>query len=122
MRAIVSGRSLTLRFLGVHPRGVGLERLLALVERLLDRLPSVRVERVTLPDLGEPVAQLDQVDLVLLEFGVGEVVRGVLVFDLLEEVLRALRTALSPASISREREPRRMVGDRLGMGARPTWL
>ena len=35
-------RSAALVLLGVHPGGVGLQRLLALVDRLLGRLPSVR--------------------------------------------------------------------------------
>ena len=73
-------RSVALRFLGVNPGRIGFKGELALLDRLLGRLPAVRVERVTLSHLGEPVAQLDQVDLVLLEFGVSEVVLRCLLY------------------------------------------
>src|SRR5579863_6522434 len=79
--------SLSLRLLGVDPGRVRLERLLALVEGLLAGPPAAGAEDVPLDDLREPVPQLDEVDLVLLEFGVGEVVLVVLLQHLPQEVL-----------------------------------
>src|ERR1700691_1174586 len=86
----VSRQSGTLRLLGVYPGGVRLQRLLAPLEGLFRGLPPVGVEDVALPHLGEPVAQLDEVDLVFLELRVGEVVLGVLLLHLLEEILAAV--------------------------------
>src|SRR3984957_19492749 len=82
-----AGTSLPLRLLSVDPGRVRLERLLALVEELLAGLPAAGAEDVPVDDLREPVAQLDQVDLVLLELGVGEVVLVVLLLHLPQEVL-----------------------------------
>src|SRR5487761_234143 len=84
-----SATSLSLRLLGVHPGRVRLERLLALLEGLLAGRPPAGAEDIPLDDLREPVPELDEVDLVLLELGVGEVVLVVLLLDLHEEV-RAL--------------------------------
>src|SRR5258708_39039784 len=87
MTMVTAEPSLSLRLLGVDPRGIRLERLLALVEDLLTGRPLTGAEDIPLHDLGEPVPQLDQVDLVLLELGVGEVVLVVLFLQLPEEVL-----------------------------------
>src|ERR1700721_1531362 len=65
--------SLSLRLLGVDPGRVSLKRLLALLEELLAGRPPAGAEDVTLDDLREPVPELDEVDLVLLKLGVGEV-------------------------------------------------
>src|ERR1700684_3297640 len=79
--------SLPLRLLGVDPGRVRLERLIALVEELLAGFPAAGAEDVPVDDLREPVPQLDQVDLVLLALGVGDVVLVVLLLHLPEEVL-----------------------------------
>ena len=84
---VTADPSLSLRLLGVDPGRIGLERLLALVEELLAGGPSAGAEGIPLDDLRQPVPQLDQVDLVLLELGVGEVVLVVLLLHLPEEVL-----------------------------------
>src|SRR5580700_1615175 len=86
--------SLSLRLLGVHPGGVRLERLLALLEGLLAGRPPAGAEDIPLDDLREPVPELDQVDLVLLELGVGEVVLVVLLLHLPEEVLALVHDLL----------------------------
>src|ERR1700733_656407 len=87
MTMVTAEPSLSLRLLGVDPGRIRLERLLALVEELFAGRPAAGAEGVPLDDLGEPVSQLDQVDLVLLQLGVGEVVRVPLLLHLPEEVL-----------------------------------
>src|SRR5580693_9526164 len=79
--------SLPLRLLGVDPGGVGLERLLAPVEELLAGGATAGAEDIPVDDLREPVPELDEVDLVLLELGVSEVVLVVLLLHLPQEVL-----------------------------------
>src|ERR1700741_2866054 len=79
--------SLSFRLLGVDPCRVGLERLLALLEVPLAGRPPAAAEPTPLDDLREPVLELDEVDLVLLKLGVGEVVLVVLLLDLPQEVL-----------------------------------
>src|SRR5580704_8416905 len=84
------GRSVAVCFFRVDPCRVVVQRLLAGLEGLLRLGTAGRAERVPRPDPGEPGAQLDQVDLVLLEFGVGEVVGHVLLLHLAQEVLAAV--------------------------------
>src|SRR5262249_48782165 len=80
--------------LRVHPSRVGLQRLLALGDPFLRRLQASRAEDVALADPFQPVLQLDQVDLVLLQLGVGEVIGVVLLIQLREEVLALVQDLL----------------------------
>src|ERR1700734_2603509 len=66
MSEMAIGPSLSFSFLGVDAGGIRLERLLARGKGLLGRRPAVRAEDVAVGHLGEPVPQLNQVDLVLL--------------------------------------------------------
>src|SRR6185312_10166347 len=79
--------SLPLGLLGIDPGRVRLERQLALLEELLAGRPPAGAEDIPLDDLRKPVLELDEVDLVLLKLGVGEVVVVVLLLDLPEDVL-----------------------------------
>src|SRR5215469_13259402 len=86
--------SVTVGFAGIYLGCVGFQRLLAFLDRLFRRVPPVGAEDVAVAHLGEPVAQLDQVDLVLLELGVGEVAGCVLLHHLGKEVLAAVHDFL----------------------------
>src|ERR1700739_4259133 len=79
--------SVTLGLLGVAPGGVRLKRLLAVLEGPLAGRLSAGTERIPLDDLRVPVPELDEVHLVLLKLGVGEVVLVVLLLKLPQEVL-----------------------------------
>src|ERR1700742_2845477 len=85
--SLVNTASLSLGLLGVDPGRVRLKRQLALLEELLAGRPPAGAEYIPLDDLHEPVLELDEVDLVLLKLGVGEVVLGVLLLELPEEIL-----------------------------------
>src|SRR5580704_17139374 len=87
MTVVTAGPSLSLRLLGVDPSRICLKRLLALLQKLFAGRPPAGAEGIPLDDLREPVPQLDQVNLVLLKLGVGEVVLVVLLLHLPEEVL-----------------------------------
>src|SRR6202046_3048 len=84
------GRSVAVFFFRVDPRRVVVQRLLAGLEGLLRLGAAGRAERGPRPHPGEPGPQLDQIDLVLLELGVGEVVGHVLLLHLAQEVLAAV--------------------------------
>src|SRR5690242_879999 len=75
------------RLLRVDAGCVPFQRLLTGDEGGLGRLAPVGAEYVAVADPGEPVLQLDQVDLVLFQFRVGEVLRDVLLLHLRQEVL-----------------------------------
>src|SRR6266702_3612587 len=87
-------RSVAVGFLGVDPGRVLLQRLPAPLERPLRGRAAAGPEHVALPDPGEPLLQLVQVDLVLLQLREGVVAGHVLLLYLRQEVLTAVHDLL----------------------------
>src|ERR1700728_1015440 len=73
--------------LGIYPRRVSLEGLIAVLDPFFRCLSPGGAEGVALAHSFQPVLQLDEVDLVLLELGVGEVGLVGLLLHLPEEVM-----------------------------------
>src|SRR6185437_1132419 len=85
-----AGRSVAFLVRRVHAGGVVVQRLLAGLQCLLRLRAPAGAERIALAHPGEPIPQLDEIDLVLLKLRVGEVIRQVFLFHLGQEILAAV--------------------------------